>query len=250
MNTSPSPIHPVYSIVVPFFNESAAAARLVEEILTAITQLDGPAECLCINDASQDDTETVLKVFADRPNSPVRVITFPKNRGQAAALLCGFREAKGKVVITLDGDGQNDPADIPKLIPHLQTADLVCGIRANRHDSTLRKWMSRFANAVRGRLLGDGMRDSGCALKVMRREVCSAMIPIRTLYSFIPALAVAGGFTVTQVPVHHRERDGGTSSYGLWVMLWRPFVDMMGLLWFRKRDVLIPEDCVIPEAKD
>lgn len=242
-STEAAPVQ--YSIIVPFYNEAEAVPKLLEEILAVLPQLDGPAECLCINDASQDGTKAVLEGIASAPDSPVRVITFPKNRGQAAALLCGFREARGEIVITLDGDGQNDPADIPNLIPHLQTADLVCGIRMDRHDSALRKWMSRFANAVRGWVLGDKMRDSGCAIKVMRREVCAALIPIRTLYSFIPAMAVSAGFRITQVPVRHRARDGGTSSYGLRAMLWRPFIDMMGLRWFRNRCVLGPGDCTL-----
>lgn len=240
---------PVYSVVVPFYNEAAAAPRLLEEILDVMGKLDAPAECICINDGSHDGTETVLREFAGRPGSPFRVISFPKNRGQAAALLVGFRAAKGPIVITLDGDGQNDPADIPRLLEGLQTADLVCGIRAARHDSWLRKSMSRGANKVRNRVLGDGMRDSGCALKVMRREVCSALIPIRTLYSFIPALAVAAGFRVAQVPVRHRARHGGASSYGLRAFLWRPFMDMLGLLWFRNRCILTAEDCALPAVK-
>jgi glycosyltransferase involved in cell wall biosynthesis len=239
----------LYSVVVPFYDEAAAAPRLLEEILAVLEKLDGPAECLCIDDGSRDATGAILSAFAARPGSPVRVLTFPENRGQAAALLCGFREAKGQIVITLDGDGQNDPGDIPELLGHLQSADLVCGIRADRHDSWLRKTMSRWANAVRNRVLGDGMRDSGCALKVMRREVCAALIPIRTLYSFIPALAVAAGFRVAQVPIRHRARQGGASSYGLRAFLWRPFLDMLGLLWFRNRCILTTEDCALPGVK-
>jgi len=240
---------PVYSVVVPFYNEAAAAPRLLEEIVAVLAELDGPAECICINDGSHDATEAVLREFADRPGSPIRVVSFPKNRGQAAALLIGFREAKGQIVITLDGDGQNDPGDIPQLLGHLQHADLVCGIRAARHDSWLRKTMSRWANGMRNRVLQDGMRDSGCALKVMRREVCAALIPIRTLYSFIPALAIAAGFRVAQIPVHHRARHGGVSNYGLRAFLWRPFMDMLGLLWFRNRCILIPSDCALPVTK-
>ncbi len=240
---------PIYSVVVPFYNEAAAAPKLLEEISDVLRGLDGPAECICINDGSHDGTEIVLREYAGRPGSPFRVISFPKNRGQAAALLVGFRAAKGPIVITLDGDGQNDPADIPRLLECLQTADLVCGIRADRHDTWLRKIMSRWANAVRNRVLGDEMRDSGCALKVMRREVCAALIPIRTLYSFIPALAVAAGFRVAQAPVRHRARHGGISSYGLRAFLWRPFVDMLGLLWFRNRCILKTEDCALPAVK-
>lgn len=226
---------PSYSIVVPFYNEEASAPRLLQEILAALAHLDGPAECLCINDGSRDGTATVLSTFAAQTNSPVRVITLSENRGQAAALWAGLREAKGSIVITLDGDGQNDPADIPLLIDALSGYDMVVGIRQNRQDTASRRWMSRLANSVRSRVLKDGMRDSGCALKAMRRKVVSSLIPIRTLYSFIPAMAVAAGFRIRQVPVHHRPRTGGRSSYGALVFLWRPLVDLFGMWWFSRR---------------
>ena len=120
---------------------------------------------------------------------------------------------------------------------YLSDSTLVCGIRAERNDTALRRAMSRLANRVRGTILGDNMRDSGCALKVMRREVVQALLPIRTLYSFIPALAVAGGFRIAEIPVHHRARNGGRSNYGFLKFALMPFVDMLGLYWFRKRCV-------------
>lgn len=226
---------PVYSVVVPFYNEEAAAQQLLPEILSALAQLSGPAECLCIDDGSRDRTAAILRAFAEQPGSPVRVISLPRNGGQAAALWAGLHEARGSIVITLDGDGQNDPGDIPRLLDALPGCDMVVGIRQNRRDDASRRWMSRLANAVRGRVLGDGMRDSGCALKAFRREVVAALIPIRTLYSFIPAMAVAAGFRIRQVPIQHRARTGGRSSYGALVFLWRPLVDLVGMWWFSRR---------------
>lgn len=226
---------PVYSVVVPFYNEEVAAPLLVQEILSVLAQLDGPAECLCVNDGSRDKTEAVLNALATTPDSSVRVITHSKNQGQAAALWRGLREARGRIVITMDGDGQNDPADIPRLLDALAGVDMVVGIRRQRQDNGARRWMSRLANAARGRLLRDGMRDSGCALKVFRREVIASLIPIRTLYSFIPAMAVAAGFRLRQIPVRHRARAGGRSSYGVLVFLWRPLLDLMGMWWFSRR---------------
>jgi dolichol-phosphate mannosyltransferase len=135
----------------------------------------------------------------------------------------------------MDGDGQNDPADIATLCGALGEVDMIVGIRAERSDSWLRRRMSRVANAVRGLVLRDGVRDSGCALKVFRREVVESFIPIRTLYSFMPALAVAGGHRVAQRQVRHRPRRAGKSSYGLRVMLWRPFLDLLGVWWFTRR---------------
>lgn len=226
---------PRYSVVVPFYNEEVAAPRLLREILAVLSRLDGQAECLCIDDGSSDGTVAVLKAVAAPADSTVRVIEFPRNKGQAAALWAGLRAAQGRIVITLDGDGQNDPADIPQLLDALADYDMVVGVRQHRRDSASRRMMSKLANAVRGRLLGDGMRDSGCALKVFRREVVGALIPIRTLYSFIPAMAVAAGFQVRQIPVRHRARIGGRSSYGALVFLWRPLVDLVGMWWFSRR---------------
>lgn len=116
----------VYSVVIPFYNEEAAVPSLLQEVLAVLARLDGPSECLCVDDGSSDGTATVLNNFAAQPDSPVRVIAFPQNRGQAAALWAGLHEARGRIVITLDGDGQNDPADIPDLLGHLNHADLVC----------------------------------------------------------------------------------------------------------------------------
>jgi glycosyltransferase involved in cell wall biosynthesis len=228
-------VSPVYSVVVPFYNEEVAAPRLLQEILAVLARLDDPAECLCIDDGSSDGTAAVLNAFAAQSGSPVRVIAFSKNRGQAAALWVGLHEARGRIIITLDGDGQNDPGDIPRLLDALTGADMVVGVRQNRRDNASRRWMSMLANAVRARVLGDGMRDSGCALKAFRREVVASLIPIRTLYSFIPAMAVAGGFRTRQVPVQHRARTGGRSSYGALVFLWRPLVDLVGMWWFSRR---------------
>ena len=240
----------VYSVVIPFYNEAAAAPSLLQEVLAVLARLDGPSECLCVDDGSSDGTATVLNTFAAQSGSTVRVITFPKNRGQAAALWAGLHEARGRIVITLDGDGQNDPADIPDLLHHLDHADLVCGIRAERNDTALRRAMSRLANRVRGSILGDNMRDSGCALKVMRREVVQSLLPIRTLYSFIPALAVAGGFRIAEIPVRHRARNGGTSNYGFLKFALMPFVDMLGLYWFRKRCVPSNGTMHLPASKE
>ena len=229
------PHQPTYSVVVPFYNEESAAPRLLQEILDVLAGMDVRSECLCIDDGSRDGTAAILEEFSRRPGSSVRNVSFPRNRGQAAALWAGLHEARDDIIITLDGDGQNDPADIPQLLAALEGAGMVVGIRQQRQDSALRRWMSRLANLVRGHALGDGMRDSGCALKVFRREVVASLIPIRTLYSFMPAMAVAAGFQVRQVPVRHRARQGGRSNYGALVFLWRPLLDLLGMCWFSRR---------------
>ncbi len=135
----------------------------------------------------------------------------------------------------MDGDGQNDPRDIPGLLLRLVEADMVVGVRVDRQDSWMRRRISRIANHIRSESLGDGVSDSGCALKAFCREVTEAFIPIRTLYSFMPALAVAAGFRVVEEPVHHRPRAQGNSKYSTASFLFLPIVDFFGLRWFRWR---------------
>ena len=225
---------PVHSVVVPFFNEEGNAPALLGEIEAAMDALGAPWELLMVDDGSRDCTGEILAAAAVR-RPELRYLRLPKNRGQAAALDAGLRRTNGRILITMDGDGQNDPADIPTLLNLLGPADMVVGIRAGRRDSWLRRTMSRFANAIRGRILDDHMQDSGCALKVFRAEVVDALLPMKTLYSFMPALARAGGFSLAEHPVRHRARTAGRSSYGFVAFLWRPALDLLGVWWFRTR---------------
>ena len=229
-----------WSIVIPFHNEAANCREVLRELRPVLAALPAPAEVIAVDDGSRDATLAALReVAAEWP--AVRVVPLVGNHGQAAALFTGMKLATAPIIIIMDGDGQNVAADIPRLLAALPGADMVAGIRAHRNDSWLRRKMSRFANAVRGRLLGDGMRDSGCALKAFRREVVDSFLPLRTLYSFMPAMAVAAGFRVVQLEVQHRPRERGQSHYGLGVMLWRPALDMMGLWWWRRRRFPLPQ---------
>jgi dolichol-phosphate mannosyltransferase len=235
---------PEHSIVIPAFNERTALPRLLDEVEQTMEELGSQYECIVVDDGSTDGTSEWLDARAAQPTSRLRPIHLLRNRGQGAALWVGLVRARGAVVITLDGDGQNCPSDIPDLLAALavDARDLVCGVRADRQDGLGRRWMSRLANGVRARVLRDGLRDSGCGLKVMRRDVIPFLLPLRTLYSFIPALAVAAGFTVGERTVRHRPRDGGRSSYGLRVFLWRPLVDMLGIRWYQARCALHGDD--------
>jgi dolichol-phosphate mannosyltransferase len=237
---------PQFSVVVPVFNEAAALPALVAEVRDVMGRMVGSYECILVDDGSTDGTAALIDRLTAQAGSPFHCVRFRRNRGQAAALYAGLRRAAGELVVVLDGDGQNPPEDIPRLVEMLvrERLDLVCGIRVARQDGALRRALSRVANGVRSRFLHDSMRDSGCALKVMRRAVVDALPPIRTLYSFIPALALAAGFTVGQCPVGHRPRQGGQSSYGLHAFLWRPFVDMLGVRWYSTRLVLERSDLV------
>ena len=231
------------SVVIPFFDEEEAAPALLAELRRVIEGI-GDAEVLLIDDGSRDGTGRVLEEAA-AAWSQVRFFRFAQNQGQGSALFFGIHQARGAAIALLDGDGQNDPADLPALIAALDDADFVTGIRAKRRDSPLRRWMSRFANGVRSRVLRDGVRDAGCGLKVFRREVRESFVPLLTLYSFLPAMARAAGFRVAECPVRHRPRTHGTSKYGLWVMLWRPLIDMLGMAWFIRRRGTTPSRIVL-----
>jgi dolichol-phosphate mannosyltransferase len=233
--TEPAPHEvPFYSIVIPVYNEEDVVGHLLSEIRTFVQTWSGDYELLLVDDGSADRTaEIVGKQFADWPQG--KLIRLSQNCGQAAALFYGMKCARGQVVILLDGDGQNDPLDIPNILAPLNEVDMSVGIRVNRQDSFVRRTMSRLANATRSRILGDGVVDSGCGIKAFHRRVVDAFIPMRTLYSFIPALAISAGFTIRQVPVRHRPRSGGKSKYGVRQFLWRPLLDLAGVWWFSKR---------------
>jgi dolichol-phosphate mannosyltransferase len=233
--TDPAPHEvPFYSIVIPVYNEEDVVGRLLNEIRAFAGSWSGDYELLLVDDGSADRTaEIVGNEFANWPQG--KLIRLSQNCGQAAALFYGMKRARGQVVILLDGDGQNDPMDIPKILAPLNEVDMAVGIRVNRQDSFVRRIMSRLANTARSRILGDGVVDSGCGIKAFHRHVVDAFIPMRTLYSFIPALAISAGFTIRQVPVRHRPRSGGKSKYGVRQFLWRPLFDLAGVWWFSKR---------------
>jgi dolichol-phosphate mannosyltransferase len=226
---------PDLSIVIPFYNEEANVQPLLAALRLAVDSLPiQEVEVWLIDDGSRDATAAALAA-AQAAWPAVRVHSFPRNSGQAAALWWGFKHARGRWIATLDGDGQNPPSELRQLWSRRHEADMLVGIRAHRDDSRLRRLMSRVANGVRSRLLGDGVTDSGCALKLFRHEVVESFFPMRTLYSFMPACAHAAGFTLQQIPVAHHARTAGVSNYGLRSMAWRPLLDMLALWWLLRR---------------
>jgi dolichol-phosphate mannosyltransferase len=225
---------PDFSVVIPFFNEEDNVGPVLEELRAVLEDQSNSYEVILVDDGSVDTTATQLKQQAVKW-PPARVLQLAHNSGQAAALLAGTSSAKGDVIVLLDGDGQNDPADIQKALSLLERYDMVMGHRVNRHDSFERRLISRFGNSVRRLFIDDGVSDAGCGLKAFHREVLKAFIPIRTLYSFMPALAKAAGFTIGQFPVNHRPRRSGIPKYNLRVFLWRPAVDLLGVWWFSHR---------------
>jgi dolichol-phosphate mannosyltransferase len=223
-----------YTIVIPVYNEEDVVGALLEELSTVVSTWRSNYEILMVDDGSSDRTAEIIGNRFENW-SQGQLVRLTRNCGQAAALYYGMKRARGQVVILLDGDGQNDPRDIPKVLAPLDQVDMVVGVRVERQDSLARRTMSRLANAARSRILGDGVADSGCGIKAFHRRVVDAFIPMRTLYSFMPALAVSAGFTIRQVPVHHRPRSGGKSKYGVRQFLWKPLLDLAGVWWFSRR---------------
>jgi dolichol-phosphate mannosyltransferase len=227
---------PELSVVIPFFNEAPNVPVVLAELRTTLDALGATAEAIAVDDGSNDETPAVLEAWS-RDWPALRLERFAQNRGQAAALWRGFEMARGRWIAMLDGDGQNPSAELARLWALRETADMLAGLRTGRRDSRLRRGMSRVANFTRRLLLRDGVSDSGCSLKLFRREVAGSFLPLRTLYSFLPAFAVAGGWSVREVPVAHRPRRAGVSKYGLRVMAVLPLLDLLALCWLLRRTV-------------
>jgi dolichol-phosphate mannosyltransferase len=222
---------PAVSVVVPLFNEEENVPILQSELTAALAGLD--YEIIFVDDGSKD--ATVAHVATD---PRVRVLQFEKNAGQSAAMYAGLHATRGEIAVLIDGDLQNDPADIPKLLHELERgADLVCGYRAKRKDTTVKRLTSRIANFVRSRFTKDGVRDTGCSLKAMRRECIATLVPFKGMHRFIPALVKGGGYKLVEIPVNHRPRKFGLSKYGLGNRALRATVDMFGVRWLLSRQL-------------
>jgi glycosyltransferase involved in cell wall biosynthesis len=221
------------SVIVPLYNEQDNVELLCGEIEAALNGLE--FEIVWVDDKSTDQTLSRI------PRGPrTRVLQFAQNTGQSGALYAGICAARGEVLVLMDGDRQNDPADIPRMLAELENGfDLVCGYRVNRQDSLSKKLTSRVANAVRSRFTRDGVRDTGCTLKVMRRECREALVPFFGMHRFIPALIKGLGYRITEVPVHHRPRVAGVSKYGFGNRAWKATCDMFAVRWLLSRQIRI-----------
>ena len=222
---------PEVSVVVPLYNEEENVPILQRELETALSGLD--YEIVFVDDGSTDATIARI-THGER----VRVLPFSRNAGQSAAMYAGLHAARGAVAVLIDGDLQNDPADIPRLLQEVHAgADLVCGYRAVRKDTTVKRLTSRIANFVRSRFTRDGVRDTGCTLKAMRRECVDTLVPFKGMHRFIPALVKGAGYKLVEVPVNHRPRKFGVSKYGLGNRAVRATVDMFGVRWLLSRQL-------------
>jgi dolichol-phosphate mannosyltransferase len=219
------------SVVVPFYNEEENVTELLEEIL----QSQPEAEVIAVNDGSTDRTLEKL-----RENPRIIVVDAPQNLGQSAALFQGLHAARGEICVMLDGDGQNDPADIPLLLEKLEVFDFVCGVRRKRQDSWSRRIGSRWANAIRRLALGDQATDTGCTLKAMRREHVKHLIPFNGMHRYIPALLGGADLKMGEVLVNHRPRRFGVSKYTLGGRALRGVWDLVGVRWYLSRQIHWP----------
>ncbi|HEY2184541.1 MAG TPA: glycosyltransferase family 2 protein [Xanthobacteraceae bacterium] len=234
---------PAVSIVVPVRNEAGNVGPLISEIVDRLDKV-ASFEIIYVNDGSTDGTESALtELMANRPW--LRQIKHQRSCGQSAAIHTGVRHARAPVVVTLDGDGQNDPAFIPPLLAALSSGApriaLVAGQRVGRQATAFKKLQSRIANRVRGAVLRDGTRDTGCGLKAFRRDLFLGLPYFDGLHRFLPALVRREGYEIGYVDVIDRPRHSGRSNYGMWDRLWVGILDLIGVWWLIRRRRRVPQ---------
>jgi glycosyltransferase involved in cell wall biosynthesis len=230
---------PDFSVVVPVFDEGGAAPALAREIAAAFG--DRNYEIVFVNDASRDNTlELLTALKAEIPQ--LRVLSHQKNSGQSRSVRSGILAARAPIIVTMDGDGQNDPADAPRLAERLkaapQTLSMVGGERVKRQDSNAKRFASRFGNGVRGWLLKDGALDTGCGLKAFRREAFLRLPYFDHIHRYLPALMIREGYEIAFEPVNHRHRETGVSKYTNFGRLKASVSDLLGVLWLQSRSRL------------
>jgi glycosyltransferase involved in cell wall biosynthesis len=229
---------PNLSIVIPAKNETGNILALIDGICAALADL-GPFEIIVVDDGSTDGMDAVLRERM-RTLPELRVLHNPRSAGQSAAVHSGVIAARAAIVCTLDGDGQNPPEELPKLVAPLLVAGaervgLVAGQRVDRHDSRAKRWGSRFANGLRSRLLGDNTRDTGCGLKAFRRDAFLRLPYFNHMHRYLPALFARDGWEVRHVDVSHRDRGAGRSNYTNLQRAMVGVVDLMGVMWLIRR---------------
>jgi len=229
-------MEPEISVVVPLRNESANVLPLVERIFAALEKSLGGMELLLVDDASTDDTwQQILRARQFYPG--LHAIKHPQNRGQSAALWTGFKASKGKIIATLDGDLQNDPADLARMQSLLADCDMVCGVRTKRADNWVRRVSSKIARSARRTMLGVDFADTGCNLRVFKRTVLETVPGFDGIHRFMPVFVHNVGLSVKEVPVTHHPRTAGRSNYGIGNRLGRGIRDLIMVRWFLKRQI-------------
>lgn len=228
--------HTSISFVVPCFNEADNIRPLVEEVHAVMDEVDPDWwEIIYVDDGSTDSTlDTIHGLQTEFPQ--LKAISFVANQGQTAAMDAGIRNARGDLLITMDADLQNDPADVPAMLDALtDDVDCVCGVRVNRKDTWLRRISSRIANWVRNKLSGDSITDTGCSLKLFRRQCFDKVKLYEGMHRFLPTLVKLEGHQVAEVAVNHRPRTHGDSKYGVWNRVFKSFTDLLAVRWMKRR---------------
>ena len=229
---------PDLSVVFPVFNEEENVPILLAEIARALDGRGWTYEVVAVDDGSSDRSLEVLRAQVGK-HPGLRVLTFEKNSGQTAALDAGWRAAQGKLIVSLDADLQNDPADIPAMVQKLKDsgADMVIGVRVNRKDTFSRRLQSKIGNGVRNWITGDRITDTGCSLKLVKREAIEPVRLFTGMHRFLPTLVRYAGFKVIEMPVNHRPRQFGVSKYGAMNRAFRGLADCLAVRWMAKRSL-------------
>jgi dolichol-phosphate mannosyltransferase len=225
---------PEITVVVPCYNELDNLVPLIDELRGVLDPLGRTYEILYVDDCSKDGTTDRL-ISLCKEYACLRVVRHKSNFGESAGELTGFECARGSIIITIDADLQNDPADIPEMLRRLESADAICGVRRKREDSLSKKISSRVANKVRHWLLNDDIHDAGCTYRALRRDALNELPRFRALHRFLPSILKWHGYRVEEMLVNHRPRTKGLSKYGVGNRLWVGIYDIFGMRWYRKR---------------
>lgn len=226
------------SVIIPFYNEEDNVAFVLDEVTSVLRTLKEDFEIVAIDDGSCDQTNALLKK-REQEIPEMRLSTHPKKSGQGAAYFSGLRASVGDVIILMDGDGQNDFRDVERMLPLLQNYDAVMGQRTKRNDPLTKRLVSKMANRVRSSLLRDGVTDTCCSLKILKRYTLEYLIPIRGFFRFIPFLLNQADVPFTTCDVHHRPRKAGNSKYSLRKLYFLPTIfDLLFMLWYKRTHIL------------
>ena len=222
------------SVVIPVYNEEKNLPILIPQLAQVLEPLRKSYEMIFVDDGSTDESRKILKGML--PQYPqIRVLGFKKNCGETAAGAAGLKEARGKIVVTIDADLQNDPKDIPRMLELLNEYDMVTGWREKREDSWVKRVTSQIANRIRNWLSGEIIRDSGCTFRAYKRECLQNLKLYKGMHRFMPTLVKMEGFRVIEIPIAHHPRKFGASKYTTWNRMWRAFVDLLAVKWMKSR---------------
>ena len=229
------------SVVIPIYNEEENVTPLLAELVLILEKLERNFEIICINDASTDNSQTLLEGLKTK-YPQLKVIVHTVNCGESAATATGFQQARGEYIVTMDGDLQNDPADIPTLLHIIEQRGLaaVCGIRRKREDDIVKRISSRTANAVRNLITGDDISDAGCTFRALRRTALYEIPVFNGMHRFLPTILRFQGYEVEEILVNHRPRTMGVSKYGVGNRMFRGLIDCIAMRWWQKR--VVPAD--------